>query len=316
MSPKLSIGIPTFNRKEQLQKQLESIFRQDLANIDEIIIVDNHSDYNVQELVDRFNSDIIRLVINPFNIKMSTNMMSPFLYCNSEWLWLLSDDDETLENSIQDILLEINNSASNTGMLKFSHYHENPKQKDIIVHDLNEYIDYYYDESNIRSGELVFMSTNVYNVKNIINYLCFGYEYSYTFVGFLVPIFKALDDKVISVSFSSKPIVKYIPPRDNGYSYHTVAMGLSTLSHLPLNLDSPYHKKFLEITMSISFKSLFISLIRSDQKNASEVYNIVNRNIYSYYLSAFNKIYSKILFYCLITPTLPKLFVDRILKKK
>ncbi len=295
MIPKLSIGIPTYNRKKQLQNQLKSIFKQDLSNIHEIIIVDNHSDYNVQELIDEFDSELIRLVINPFNIKMASNMMSPFLYCKSDWLWLLSDDDETLKDSIENIWSKINDSPLNTGMIKFSLDKEGCPQREINVDNLGDYIDYYYNEPIIRRGELVFISTNVYNVKNIHSYLNYGFEYNYTYIGFLIPVFKALEDKAVIVSFSSKAIVKYIAPRGDGYSFGTVGKGLSTLSHLPIILNKENRKKFLNITMSILPKSLMLNCLNNidNLKDFKIIYN----NIYRYYIPFTSKLILKSFFF-------------------
>ena len=46
----LSIVIPTYNRKEQLSRLLDSVFSQDLSNLNEIIIVDNNSDYEIHDI--------------------------------------------------------------------------------------------------------------------------------------------------------------------------------------------------------------------------------------------------------------------------
>jgi len=289
MVQRLSVGIPTYNRREQLRNQLQSLFRQDLSKVFEIIIVDNHSDYDIQSVINEFDSTKIRLIINPFNIKMATNMMSPFLYCQTEWLWLLADDDETLENSIEHILTETENSEPGTGMIKFSIGRHGSIQKDKTVKNLDEYIDYYYNETIIRRGDLVFISTNVYNINRLRDYLGYGFEFSYTYIGFLIPVIIGLNDKKLSVTFSSKPIVKYIAPRE-GWSLGTVGKGLSTLSHLPLNLSKEYKKKFLDCTMSIEYIHLIRAYLNSDKINYHQDFRIIYNNIYRYYLPFKSKI--------------------------
>lgn len=290
MKPLISIGIPTYNRKEQLHNQLKSLFRQDLSNVFEIIIVDNHSNYDIQSVINEFDSTKIRLIINPFNIKMATNMMSPFLYCKTEWLWLLADDDEALENSIEDILTEIENFEPDTGMIKFSIGRNGSIQRDETAKNLIEYIDYYYNESVIRRGDLVFISTNVYNINNLRDYLGYAFEFSYTYIGFLIPVIMGLNDEKLSVTFSSKPIVKYIAPREGWYSFGTVGKGLSTLSHLPLNLSKKYKKKLLDCTMSITYISLIRGYLNNDKIDNLQDFRIIYNNIYRYYLSLKSKI--------------------------
>ena len=61
----LSIGIPTYNRENRLKKQLQSLLNQDLSEIEEIIVVDNNSNYNIKKFIESLNSDKIKLIINP-----------------------------------------------------------------------------------------------------------------------------------------------------------------------------------------------------------------------------------------------------------
>lgn len=307
MKKKLTIGIPTYNRENQLRNQLKSIFKQKSSKLIEIIIVDNHSNYNVKKVVNEFNTKNIQLIENPFNIKMTANMVAPFLYCETEWLWLLSDDDETLENSLENILSEIDICPPDTGMIKFSIGRQDSIQKDYTAHSLNEYIDYYYNEKQIRRGELVFISTNVFNINNLKDYLGYAFEYTYTYISFLVPVFYGLDCKKISVKFSSEPIVKYIPPREGNYSYGTVGKGLSTLSHLPLSLTKKYHKKFLDCTMSIPYKYLLIQYYKGDKIEDLQDFKIIYNNIYQYYISFPSKVIVKFFFILMLTTNSKKL---------
>lgn len=311
---KLSIGIPTFNREQQLKNQLSSIFKQDISNIEEIIIVDNHSEYDITNVVSEFDTNKIRLIKNPFNIKMSSNMASPFLYCKTEWLWLLSDDDETLGNSIENILSEIDVCASNTGMIKFSIARNEGRQKDYTVNNLNEYIDYYYTEGKIRRGDLVFISTNVYNINNIEDFLGYAFEYSYSYISFLIPVFYALDCKRISVRFSSTEVVSYISPHEGNYSFGMVGKGLSILSHLPLMLTKEYRKKFLDCTMSITYKGLMIIYLKEGKQQDFIDFKIMYNNIYRYYISLPSKI-AVYMFYIMMSTKPSRLFASWLFRR-
>ena len=51
MKHSLSIIIPTYNRKERLKKQLQSIHNQADHNEVDIVLCDNCSNYNVKEMV-------------------------------------------------------------------------------------------------------------------------------------------------------------------------------------------------------------------------------------------------------------------------
>ena len=282
----LSIGIPTYNRQKQLKKQLKSLLAQDLSEIEEIIVIDNNSNYDINKLIDSLNSNKIKLITNLINQGMSINVLNPFLYCKTKWLWLLSDDDLTLKNSVKNILESIRKSTYNTGLIQFSLF-EN--QESFYAKNLNQYIDYYFNESEIRKGEIVFLSTKVFNVEILKKYLAKGFEYSYTYIGFLIPIFIALNEQKISVFFNSNKIVDYLSPEGEGWNFDKVGKGLSTLSHLDIDLNKKYKKKMLEVFMPISYIEMYkFYLSNRDVKNALN-YDIIYHNSYKFYLNIFQK---------------------------
>lgn len=282
----LSIGIPTYNRKKQLKKQLESLLAQDLSKVEEIIVLDNNSNYNIKKLIDSLNSNKIKLIINPINQGMSINVLNPFLYCKTKWLWLLSDDDLTLKSSISNILEGIRNSYYDTGLIQFSLFDH---QESFNATNLNHYIDYYFNENEIRKGEIVFLSTKVFNVEILQKYLAKGFEYSYTYIGFLIPIFIALNEQKISIFFNSNKIVEYLPPEGDEWNFDKVGKGLSTLSHLDLDLNKKYKKKMLEVFMPISYVEMYkFYLSNKHAKNATN-YDIIYHNSYKFYLNIFQK---------------------------
>ena len=47
----LSIVIPTYNRKDRLIRQLRSIYNQRESSLVDIVICDNHSDYDVEAAI-------------------------------------------------------------------------------------------------------------------------------------------------------------------------------------------------------------------------------------------------------------------------
>ena len=290
MNHKITIGIPTYNRENQLRHQLQCIIKQDLTFVEEIIIVDNHSNYDIVNSISELNCTKLRLITNPFNIKMATNMEMPFLYCKTEWLWLLSDDDEVLPDSINTITDEIRNCHTDIGMIKFAIDRQSSIQRDYYAKSLEDYIDYYYNENIVRRGDLVFLSTCVLNMGKIRNHLGSAFEFSYSYLGFMMPVFFSLNENKIAVKFSSKPVVIFIPPREGWYSFGVVGKGLSTLSHLPLNLSNIYWRRFLNITMSITYIAQISACIKTQDKKTIRDFRIIYNNIYRYYLPNYTKV--------------------------
>ncbi|WP_163712895.1 glycosyltransferase family 2 protein [Mangrovibacterium lignilyticum] len=314
-SQSLSIIIPTYNRRDQLLNQLNSIISQDISAIQEILILDNNSNYDVYDLVTTLKCSKIRVIKNSLNIKAPINIANAFYHCKTQWFWLLSDDDESKPDSLTNIIDEISQCSEDVGMIKFAIDRPESKQKDTTVRTLQQYIDFYYDSSHLRRGDLVFISTNVYNVCRLKDYIPFAFEYSYTYIPHLIPIFKGLDEKKILVKFSSIPIVKYIPPRGDGYSFATVGKGLSTLSHIPLNLNKAYRKKFLDICMSITYTTLLKKYVRNDKIDDIDDIRIIYDNVYKYYLSFHSKIKITLFLTLMSSPFLNKITMYMIKNK-
>ena len=287
----LSIAIPTYNRRDQLHNQLSSILMQNTAFVKEIIIIDNDSSYDIASLVNSFENKKIKLYRNPINVKMPVNLANVFMYSSGDWLWTLSDDDQTLPNSIETIYQTINECASDVGFIKFAKSGSPTAQKTTTVKKLEEFIDYYYNETHLRSGDLVFLSTNLYNIKVIgKEYLSYAFEFAYTYIPQLIPVFFLLNEKSITAHFSSNEIVKYLPPRGDKYNISKVGKGFSTISHLPLTLSKKYWKRFLKISMSVTYIGQISSCLKANNKSAIKDFKIIYNNIYRYYLPIHTKL--------------------------
>lgn len=113
--PLVTIALPTFNRHEGLKQSLECFIRQTYKNI-EIVISDNHSDYNPTSLVDSYIKDDPRIKFyrQKTNIGMKANGDFLFSKANGKYFLLGSDDDwwdpEFIETMVE--LLEHNPGAS------------------------------------------------------------------------------------------------------------------------------------------------------------------------------------------------------------
>lgn len=305
----ISIIIPTYNREKNLKEQLTRLLGQtDIFHIYEVLIIDNNSNYDIYSLVNEFNFNKIKIVKNPFNLYSCANVSNAFYYCKTQWFWLLSDDDIVEPNAISVILNEISKCSALTGLIKFSK--TNSIQKRGIVNNLDSFIDYYYTQKPIRSGDLVFISTNVYNLELLSKYLGYCFQFSYSYIPHLIPIIKALENKSVEVVFSDEPIVKYLPPIGDNYSFAEVGKGLSTLSHLPIYISSPYRKKFFKIFMSITPMSYILWLIKNYSNENLHSFKIIYDNIYKYYLGPFSKLFIKFLQYSLTNKYFRIIFIQ------
>lgn len=312
----LSIIIPTYNREKKLCRLLDSIFREDISLITEIVIVDNNSDYDITKTLNSYSKGKIRIVRNPFNVGMASNIMSTFGHCKTKWMWLISDDDLVLPNSILNVVNRIKQNQD-VSYLKFSTEGTGKLglERNFTANNLEELIDYYLKEKPIRRGNLVFVSNGVFNLDLLSPYLIYGYEFSYTYIPHLIPVFFGLNNNIPVIFFNEK-IIEFISPENGFWSFSKVGLGLSCLSHLPLQLSDSYYKKFLNLTMCIPYQKLFIYFIKFKDKNSIRVYKYIYNNIYRYYLSNSQKGLSYLLILMLNKPRLSKYLIRKILRKE
>jgi GT2 family glycosyltransferase len=181
----LTIVIPTYNRKIRLINQLRSIVLQPEYKNVEVVVLDNHSDYDIaNSLKEHFSfNDLsnIELKRNPFNIGGDGNLSNSFMFCKTKYMWLLSDDDETSINSIKTILANIAENE-NVAMFKYSIGNFVPEE-DKTISNIDEFIDYY--RSGVHSsGTMIFISNNIFNMELLIPYI----TSAFTPFHFIIPV--------------------------------------------------------------------------------------------------------------------------------
>lgn len=116
----LTIGIPTFNRGEILKLNLDSLVMQiePYNEYIDIVISDNCSDDNTEKIAKEFSykKDFIRYYKNDKNIGLNNNVYKiVHEYTDSEFLWIIGDDDMIINGGIPKILSVINNYKNLNG---------------------------------------------------------------------------------------------------------------------------------------------------------------------------------------------------------
>ena len=98
--PKVTIGIPTYNRAHYLAQAIESALMQDYANL-EVVVTDNASSDNTQAVVSKYLDDK-RFIYHchPANIGPQGNWESLlYRYSSGDWMLILGSDDYLLDRS-------------------------------------------------------------------------------------------------------------------------------------------------------------------------------------------------------------------------
>lgn len=278
MEKKLTVVITTYNRKDPLLAQLRSLERQGHFDQYEICISDNHSDYDVRNwLESQLTSDfmdIIRIKRWELNVGHELNATFAFLLPQTEWMWLLSDDDITEPNSLEIVLNDISKVENeNVCWIKYS-ISGFPSNEESYISSVKDIFEY-YGYGNKSTGEWIFMSNNVYQLKYLKPYYSTALIYSDNVQEpEVLPLFAIKNDNR-QVFFSAKALTNYIPGRAS-YNLIWVYSRVSNILFSGLNLN--------KIETNAFKKMRFIS-IRTLMRNLSVVENKALRNEY------FKKIY-------------------------
>ena len=107
MSPLITVVIPTFNRKNELEFAINSVISQSYTNW-ELIIVDNHSTDGTSELIDELDSDKIKHIkINNYGI-IATSRNKGIEMAKGDYVAFLDSDDWWTSSKLPHCINEIN----------------------------------------------------------------------------------------------------------------------------------------------------------------------------------------------------------------
>ncbi|MEI6378641.1 MAG: glycosyltransferase family 2 protein [Candidatus Falkowbacteria bacterium] len=99
---KVTVAIPTYNREAYLKDCIQSILQQSFQDF-EVIVFDNHSDFDTKRLVQSFNDSRIKLLINSENIGGIANLDQAFCYKYATPYVIVFHDDDVMH---PDLLLK------------------------------------------------------------------------------------------------------------------------------------------------------------------------------------------------------------------
>ncbi len=255
---RLTIVIPTYNRRSRLKRTLDLLELQSNRDF-EIVILDNHSDYNIEELLINRRNDFrnkIKVVHNKVNIGMAANLANAFIQQLEGWIWMLSDDDMPSIYAVEDIHEEIEN-AHHIGAINFLIYDIREKVADRggTFESLHELLDFYRriisngcDEGEC-SGDFIYFSNKVYNTFYIKQYYQQIFTYAYSGIPQLIPVLFMLKEGTANVRISDKKIVAYDGADGDHWDWIKTILGMRIITDVPLNLDEKDKSMLYRLTL-------------------------------------------------------------------
>jgi len=176
----LEIFILTYNRRESLKFSISSILAQTYTNF-KLIVLDNASDYKVDDLVLNFNDPRIELIVNSVNIGPVENFAKAIKLASKEFVMIFHDDDTLPINFIENQLF-LFNKYENIGFvvsginliksMKELDFNTNNKFEYILFQEKGQMLKCFYDYPTFGASSIMF-KTNVAK-KGIEGYENFG----------------------------------------------------------------------------------------------------------------------------------------------
>lgn len=296
----LTVMIPTYNRADCLKKVLVSLMNQTVDNF-KIFISDNASDYDVNillsELPDSFSKrcNIFKRKINCY---ADVNIFDLFTFCETKYMWTLSDDEYVHNDAVEKIYNYISKYPK-VGVFNFT-LSENigtgglPK----VIKSIEEFIDFYYNKSknnNKWHGDLIFLSNKVFNMHLVSDYVTWGYRYIYTRIATEVIFVKMLENEVPYCVVQDR-IVDYNSDNQRSWKIYEVILGSRTLIDLPLEkINYDIRKLYSILIFDIRYVYYLYFLESPGDKNVPLFFDQIYHGIYKYCLNINQKCILKVI---------------------
>ncbi|MCK9613953.1 MAG: glycosyltransferase [Candidatus Omnitrophica bacterium] len=178
MSLLLSICIPTYNRADFLKRTLYYLLEQIDFEITEIIISDNASSDNTEEVIKEYTEHYpcIKYNRNEKNIGLDDNAIKCIKLASGEYVWFCSDDDLPLFGTFKEIQSAISSYSPKFIFLNFGCFLDNEKPDNFYKHPYKPAYDkknivYYDGEKMLRDLEPTHFSALIFKRELALKYI-------------------------------------------------------------------------------------------------------------------------------------------------
>ena len=238
--PLLTIIIPTYNRNDKLSRSL-SILLPQLNEQVSVIVLDNASPTPVSEtLGSLLSNSSIKVIRNKYNIGISGNLIKCFESCETEWMWLLGDDDPPTPDAVSIILQDIQANGECSFLNYKSHMSES-RQSDFYSVGVDDFI-----QKIDNFGNILFISLGVYNLRQLEADIRLTHQLAYCLAPHLVYLISGIKEKGI-VGFLSRKLhdfSSYDTAGEENWSWISLSFCFPILYEIPLSISEVSRKAF------------------------------------------------------------------------
>ena len=254
MNLDLTVLIPTYNRKSQLKRTLDALYGQSDKDF-KIFISDNNSNYSIEnEVLKNYPTDFLQCITlhkQRANMGADMNIASVLASCDTQWGWLLGDDDAIDECAVENIKKKISeNPACSAFWFCISHR----QKEDVVMQSMEDLLEML--KINRFNGDWIFMSNKVYNLRDTEQYFEEMFFRLYTRIPHCIPILEMLKNHKKVEAINSVQIVRHAPlENDITWEINSTLTGMRTIMDYNFGLSFSKHK---EIVKYIMFRPGFV----------------------------------------------------------
>jgi len=256
-TPILTVAIPTFNRAAKLQKQLERVLSQVTPEV-QVSVYDNASPDETREIVEKFNHPNLSYSRSQNNTGGHHNFFRCYEGCQTEWLWILSDDDPITETAIADLLKLIKDcpyEVISTSTPAWRHL------SDMVIDDISQLNAHEFDTFGWISG-------NIYRMP-VFRPLLWHFNTSMsTPEPHVIIVLKLLEKKLGKALLSTTKLIAEIfgcSPRWSTLDF------LNMSCQLPAHLSYPQHQALIAQRVYNNFYTWALVVGKREINDASDV---------------------------------------------
>lgn len=283
MEKKLTVVITTYNREQPLIEQLQSLEKQGLYDKYKIIVSNNCSNYDVEASLKKALSpafmDIVTVYNRKYNVGGDCNIALSFQLVDTEWMWILSDDDITNPGSIQTVL-EDAEKYKDVCWLKYSISGGFKPFEDKRCTSLVEVFDTCNRKNGHSHGEFVFMSNNVYHMPLIEKHIGDVLSLSMTCCPHDVAPMFAVKYEHQPMMFRSFALTNYVAGRIS-YSVHYAYNNFLNIITSTFKMSSEELRAYRNLT-DFSCQALLLSLFEVEESAVRHQYYLRFMNFYKW----------------------------------
>jgi glycosyltransferase involved in cell wall biosynthesis len=240
----LTIAIPTYNRAAKLRAQLERLVPQ-LGPQVRVCVYDNDSPDETREVVAPYLDRGISYFRAIANCGAGRNFFRCFEECQTEWLWILSDDDLATQTVVADLLAVLSRESAD-----FVHTYswQCPYTQDRLVSDIPSLLEH------SKLSSLLWVTAGIYRLRSFRPFFRLFNDGMSTWGPHLIMVLSLLAARNGRVHLTP---LRLTIPTTGPIPWSTLDC-LLRLSHLPEHLADPDHQRLVAERIFLEFFNDFM----------------------------------------------------------